>query len=115
MIFGELASPILTDIFTTGDFSTNIGIIGEDVGRFMFGDSTFSVDDTSDISIKERHFKGTRGLWKLLTRKNVNRAVVTDDLKRYDYLTVDRRQFAGIRTRGNGQTSRGPKFRDNDF
>ena len=46
----------------------------------MIGDSTLFVDNSSDISIKGRHFKGTRWLWELLTRKNVNRAA-TDDLK----------------------------------
>jgi len=50
----------------------------------MIGDSVMSIDDTSDMSINRRHFKGTRGLWELLTNKNVNRGVVkTDDLKRY--------------------------------
>ena len=49
----------------------------------MIGYSIFTIDDTSDITINGRHFKGTRGLWELLTRKNVTRGVVTaDDLKR---------------------------------
>jgi len=43
----------------------------------MIGDSILSVDDPSDISINGRHFKGTRGLWE----QNVNRVVVTKDLK----------------------------------
>ena len=52
-------------------------------------------------------------LWELLIRKNVNAPVITtDDLKRYDYLTVDQRSFAAIRTRGKLQNSRGPKFRE---
>ena len=50
----------------------------------MIGDSTLSVEDTSDIFINWRHFKGTRGLWALLTGRNINRALVTTvDLKRY--------------------------------
>ena len=50
----------------------------------MIGGSTLSVDNTSERSIKRRHFEGTRGLWEQLIRNSVNRAVViTDDLKRY--------------------------------
>ena len=50
----------------------------------MIANSTMSVEDTSYISIKMRHFNGTHGLLELLTRKNVNRGVVTTDgLKRY--------------------------------
>jgi hypothetical protein len=46
--------------------------------------SVLIVDDTSDITINGRHFKGTRGLWELLNYKNVTRGVVrADDLKRY--------------------------------
>jgi hypothetical protein len=43
----------------------------------MIGDSTLSVDDASNISEKGRHFKGTRGLWELLTLKNVDRGFIT--------------------------------------
>ena len=51
---------------------------------FIIGDSILTFDDTSDISIIGRHFKGTRGLWELLTSKNFTIFVVTaDDLKRY--------------------------------
>ena len=49
----------------------------------MIGDSVLTVDDTSDISINGRQFKGANGLWELLTSKNVTRGFVTaDDLKR---------------------------------
>ena len=48
----------------------------------MIVDSMLTVDDR-DISINGRHFKGTRVLWELLTRRNVIIGVVrADDLKR---------------------------------
>jgi len=47
------------------------GIRREDDGRFLIGDSILTVDDTSDICINGKHFKGTRGLWELLTRKKL--------------------------------------------
>ena len=86
----------------------------EDDGRFMVGDSILTVDDTSDISINGRHFKGTRGLWELLTRKNVNRGVViADDLKRYKkILHLTNAYLQGYKPGGNVHTSRGPKLRE---
>jgi hypothetical protein len=42
------------------------------------------MDTNSDLYIKDKHFKGTLGLWELLTRKSVNEKLVNqDDLKQY--------------------------------
>jgi len=42
------------------------------------------VDTSGDITIKDRVFKGSKGLWELLTRKKVNMEFITkDDLKAY--------------------------------
>ena len=81
--FGERASPYLKTYQYNASFLDKLcGIRREADGRFMIGDSVLTVDDTSDISINGIHFKGTRGLRELLTRKNVTRGVVTaDDLK----------------------------------
>ena len=90
------------------------GIRREDDGMFMIGDSKFSVDNTSDISTKGRHFNATRVLWELLTRKFVNRGVVTtDDLKRYKtILELTNAHLLENKPGGNVQTSCGPKVRD---
>jgi hypothetical protein len=37
------------------------------------------VDQDGDITIKENEFRGSEGLWDLLTRKNVNKKHVTSD------------------------------------
>jgi len=51
---------------------------------FMTGDSTNVVDTSGDITIKDRVFKGTKGLWELLSRKKVNTEFITkDELKSY--------------------------------
>ena len=80
----------------------------------MIGDSTLSVDDTSDISIKGGHFKDTRGIFELLTHKNVNRAVETTDyLKIYKaILQLTNAHLQGYEPGCDVQTSRGPKFKD---
>jgi hypothetical protein len=50
----------------------------------LIGESALSVDSDCDIWIKGRRFKGTRGLWELLTCKNVKRETITAaDLKTY--------------------------------
>jgi len=49
---------------------------------FMIGDSRIVVDTVGDITIKDRVFKGSKGLWELMTRKKVNTEFITkDDLK----------------------------------
>jgi len=43
-----------------------------------------TVDRYSDFYIRNKHFKGIRGLWELLTRKKVNKEIVTaTDLRQY--------------------------------
>ena len=42
------------------------------------------MDTNSDLYIRDTHFKGTLGLWELLTQKRAdNRLVSEDDLKQY--------------------------------
>jgi len=51
---------------------------------FMIGDSPRVVDTSGDFTVKDRVFKGSKILWELLTRKNVNTEVITQgDLKSY--------------------------------
>ena len=80
----------------------------------MIGDSVLTVDDTSDMSINGRHFKGTRSLWELLVLKNLTIAVVTaDDLKRYKtILELTNGHLQGYEPGGNMHTSLGPKYKD---
>jgi len=42
----------------------------------MIGDSPVFIDPDDNITIKGRVFRGTEGLWELLTRKNVNTQLV---------------------------------------
>jgi hypothetical protein len=41
-----------------------------------------TVDTNSDLYIREKHFKGTRGLWELLEKVD-NSLASEDDLKQY--------------------------------
>ena len=56
---------------------------------FMIGDSPIVVDTVDDITIMDRVFKGSKGLWELLTRKKVNTEFITkDDLKSYKIIST---------------------------
>jgi hypothetical protein len=83
--YGDLAStylrPFLSPRRNTVDNHNGIRRYG---GSFMIGDSIIRVDRESNLTIKGKHYKGTRGLWELLARKDVNSDVITEsDLKRY--------------------------------
>jgi len=56
--------------------------VRKDGVMFMIGDSHIVVDTVGDITIKDRVFKGSKGLWELLNRKKLNTEFITkDDLK----------------------------------
>ena len=75
----------------------------------MIGDSAILVGTDSDITIKGQEFRGTKGLWVLLTRKNVNRKhITTDDLKKYNKLLVlTNTHFTDYQPGGDIQVTRG--------
>ena len=80
---------------------------------FIIGDSVFTVDNKSNISLNRRHFRGTGNLWEL-SRKNFTRGVVTaDDLKRYKTIVTLTNAYLELYEQGvNVQKSRGPKIRE---
>ena len=52
---------------TRGILSIRIAVSARTV-NFLTGDSPIAVDTDGDITIKERLFNGSKGLWELLTR-----------------------------------------------
>ena len=78
---GTIASPYIVPYFYNKRLlDTQYGIrkVGD---SFMIGDSAILVDTDSDMAIKGQELRGTKGLWEILTRKNVNRKhITTDDL-----------------------------------
>ena len=79
---GPIASPYIVPYFYNRRFlHTQYGIrkFGD---SFIIGDSVVLVDTDSDVTIKRQEFRRTKGLWELLTRKKVNRKLITtNDLK----------------------------------
>ena len=80
---------------------------------FMIGYSPVLDDPSGDIAIKDRVFKGSKGLWELLTRKNVNTEVITkDELKSYKKIqTMTNAHLTQYQPHGKINITRGKKFR----
>jgi len=111
--FGPIASPYLSPyVHKSGILDTNYGLrkVGD---RFFIGNSDVSVDTNSDFYIRNKHFKGTRGLWELLTRKKVNSELVTpSDLRQYKrILTLTSAHLERYEPGAPIHISRGAKFR----
>jgi len=68
----------------------------------------------SDLYIQNRRVKGTLGLWELLTRKAVDKRLVTDkDLAQYkEKLDLTSAHLEGYEPRGGIRISRGNKYRN---
>ena len=73
-----------------------------------------TVDRYSDFCIRNKNFKGMRGLWELLTRKKVNKEIVSAaDLKRYkSILNLTSAHLEGYEPGTPIHVSRSVKFRD---
>jgi hypothetical protein len=82
---GSVASPYLMPfVYKRRFLDTQYGIC-KDGDTFKIDFSPVLVDEDGDITIKENEFRGSEGLWELLTRKNVNKEHMTsDDLRKYN-------------------------------
>jgi len=111
---GPVASPYLMPyVYERRFLDTQYGV-RKDGDMFMIGVSSIVVDTSGDITIKDRVFKGSKGLWELLTRKKVNMEIITkDDLKSYKkILTMTNAHLTQYQPHGNINITRGKKFRD---
>jgi len=86
--------------------------VHKDGDMFMIGDSPIVVDTDGDITIKERVFKGSKGLWELLTRTKMNTEFINkDDLKTYKkFLTMYNAHLIKYQPDGNINITRGKNF-----
>jgi hypothetical protein len=84
--------------------------------QFKLGNSVFGIDTEGNIYIGEPgiKFNATPGLWELLTRKKVDRQLVTQsDLQTYkNILELTNAHLERYEPGANIQISRGVKFRD---
>jgi len=109
---GPVASPYLMPYgYKRRCPNTQYGV-RKDGNMFMIGDSPIVVDTDGDITIKERVFKGSKGLWVLLTRKNENTEFITkDDFKNFKkILTMTNAHLNKCQPDGNINITRGKFF-----
>jgi hypothetical protein len=111
--FGAIARPYLSPyVHKRGVFDTEYGL--RKVGnKFFIGNSDVTVDTNSDLYIKEKHFRGTRGLRELLTRKRINNKLVdANDMKQYkSILNLTSAHLEGNEPDAPIHVSRGIKFK----
>ena len=112
-LFGEIASPYLSPyVYKRGVLDAEYGLrkVGD---KFFIGNSDVTVDTDSDLYIRNKHFRVTRGLWELLTRKKVNTKLVSaDDLKQYNnILNLTSAHLEGYNPSAPIHVSHGIKFR----
>jgi len=111
---GSVASLYLMPyVYKNRFLDTQYGVRKDD-DMFMIGDSPIVVDTDGDITLKERVFKGSKGLWELLNRKKVNTELITkDNLKTYKkILTMTNAHLTNYQPDGNINIKRVKKFRD---
>jgi hypothetical protein len=110
---GEITSPYLSPyVHKRGVLDAENGLRKEG-NKFFISKSDVTVDTNSDLYIKNEHFRGTLGLWELLTRKRIDtRLVDKKDLKQYKYiLNLTSAHLEGYEPNAPIHISRGIKFK----
>jgi hypothetical protein len=73
--FGELASPYVTPyLYNKAYLDRYFGIRKDPAGQFRMGNSEIEIDEDSNVILQGKTYTGTKGLFKLLTRKKVNQS-----------------------------------------
>jgi hypothetical protein len=87
--------------------------IRKEGGEYMIGDSAVVIDDKRNLYIKNKRFRGTEGLWELLTRTKPNFDIVTsNDYRKYkSILEMTNAHLEGYTSGGNIHISRGYKYK----
>ena len=81
-------------------------------GNTLMNGNSYVIEYEKGDMIRGKRFRGTKGLWELLTHKNVIRDVITNsDLKRYkNILEMTNAHLMGYKSGGDVQISRESKF-----
>jgi hypothetical protein len=79
----------------------------------MISESPVDVDVNSNIHIRKKEFRGNKGLWELLTRKRVDKKLIsTDDLQQYKrILELKNTYLEGYDRDANINVTTGLKFK----
>ena len=83
--FGAVASPYVSAyIYRTGNVDRDFGMRRVADGSFRIGNAEVVIDQDSNVFVQGISYRGTRGLFELLTRKKFDQSFITDrDLESY--------------------------------
>ena len=83
--FGSVASPYIASyVFHASDVDRDFGMRRDTDWKFRIGNANVEIDSDSNVILKGVSYKGTKGLFELLTRKKVDTSFITDsDMKAY--------------------------------
>jgi len=90
---------------------TQYGII-RDGEQLMIGDSPVFINPDDNVTIKGTVFRGTEGLWELLTPKNVNTQLIDKEDLKAKYIDIDNPHLTRYQHEDNINITRGKKFRE---
>jgi len=113
--FGALASPYVSFyVYRTGNLDTDYGKRRDADGSFRIGNAEIVIDQDSKVFVKGKSYRGTRGLFELLTRKKVDQSFITrSDLQSYrEILEATYGHLENNDPAGVIKTTRGAKFKD---
>jgi len=113
--FSEIASPyVMSYLYDSTSLDKDFGIRKDDDGDFRIGRSLIEFGENSDIYVDGKTYAGTPGLYELITRKKVNKSLITTgDLKNYRrILEASSAHKKHNNPKGPIKTTRGVKFRE---
>ena len=113
--FGAIASPYVSAyVYRKGNLDRDYGMRRDADGSFRIGNAEVVIDQDSNVFVKGKSYRGTRGLFELLTRKKVDQTFITrSDLQSYrEILEATHGHLENNDPAGVIKTTRGAKFKD---
>jgi len=113
--FGAVASPYVSVyVYRTGNLDRDYGMRRDADGSFRIGNDEVVIDQDSNVFVKGKSYRGTRGLFELLTRKKVDQSFITRrDIQSYrEILEATHGHHENNDPAGVIKTTRGAKFKD---
>ena len=83
--FGAVASPYASAyVYRKGNLDWDYGMRRDADGSFRIGNAEVVIEQDSNVFVKGKSYRGTRGLFELLNRKKVDQSFITRrDLQSY--------------------------------
>jgi hypothetical protein len=102
----------LRELDKTPQFQDRHYAIRKDGDTLMISNSAVNLDESGVITISGKRFKLTKGLWKLLTRKDIDTGTISpNDMQRYkSILQMTSAHVTKFEPGGNIKISRGSKY-----